>query len=55
MEIVENCLAPCRGNDYAIIQAEDIVRAEEQVFSMFEVPILETSSWSCTANRNSEI
>ncbi len=37
MEIVENWLAQRRGNDYAIIQAEDTVRAEEQVFSMFEV------------------
>ncbi len=37
MEIVENWLAQRRGNDYAIIQAEDTVGAEEQVFSMFEV------------------
>ncbi len=35
MDIVENWLAECR--DYAIIQAEDTVRAEEQVFCIFEV------------------
>ncbi len=35
--VVENWPAHRRGNDYAIIQAEDTVRAEQQVFSMFEV------------------
>ncbi len=37
MEIVDNWLAQSRGNDYAIIQTEDTVTADEQVFSMFVV------------------
>ncbi len=31
MEIVENWLAQRRGNDYAVIEAEDTVMTEEKV------------------------